>query len=220
MKMGNNKLFAPSADRNKGPILEVLQKYYPYEKNKDSHLFCLEISSGTGQQVVHFAKSLPFMTFQPSEFTISNLPSIQDYVVESGLTNVLSPLAIDVTDPIDRWNLARENFDLIININMMHISPWECTLSLFEKAGKLLSSKGLLITYGPYAHHGVISPESNINFNQSLKARDAQWGLRDIDELQSVANRNGLELMEIEEMPSNNKTLVWKKIFAIEVKLM
>ncbi|XP_057366166.1 methyltransferase-like 26 [Daphnia carinata] len=210
--MGNKKLFAPSADRNKDPILEILQKYYPYEKNKDNRLVCLEISSGTGQHVVHFAKSLPFMTFQPSEFTISNLPSIREYVVQSGLTNVLSPLAIDVTDPIDRWNLARENFDLILNINMMHISPWECTLSLFEKAGKLLSSNGLLITYGPYAHHGLISPESNIIFDQSLKARDVQWGLRDIDELQSVANRNGLELMGIENMPSNNKTLVWKNI--------
>lgn len=210
--MGNNKLFASSADRNKGFILEILQKYFPNEENKGFHLFCLEISSGTGQHVVHFAKNLPFMTFQPSEFTLSNLPSIQEYIVESGLTNIMSPLAIDITSPIDYWNLTRKNYDLIININMIHISPWQCTVSLFEKAGMLLSSKGILLTYGPYSLHGIISPESNINFDRSLKARDEKWGLRDIDDLKIVASEYGLKLAELEDMPSNNKTLIWKRI--------
>jgi cyclopropane fatty-acyl-phospholipid synthase-like methyltransferase len=208
----NNKLFASSADRNKDPILEILQKNLPYEESEGCNLFCLEISSGTGQHVIHFAKNLPFMTFQPSEFTLSNLPSIQEYIVESGLTNILSPLAIDVTSSVDRWNLARQNYDLIININMIHISPWQCTVSLFEKASMLLSSKGVLLTYGPYAFHGIISPESNINFDRSLKARDQQWGLRDIDDLKRVASEYGLKLEKIEDMPSNNKTLIWKRI--------
>lgn len=210
--MGNNKLFAPSADRNKDPILEILQRYYPNEVNNGCDLFCLEISSGTGQHVIHFAQNLPFMTFQPSEFTLSNLPSIQEYIAESGLTNILYPLAIDITCPINRWNLTRQNYDLILNINMIHISPWQCTVSLFEKASTLLSLKGVLITYGPYAFHGIISPESNINFDRSLKARDEQWGLRDIDDLIRVASENGLKLEKVEDMPSNNKSLIWKRI--------
>ena len=209
--MSAKKLFAPSADRNKDPILETLEKFLHNYNNEGHQQFCLEISSGTGQHVVYFAKHLPFITFQPSEFTVSNLPSIQEYITESGLPNVLSPLAIDVTDPIDRWNLRRKEYDLILNINMIHISPWQCTISLFEKAGQLLSKSGLLVTYGPYSVHGVISPESNVNFDQSLRARDKQWGLRDIDDLESIANKNGLQLGVVEDMPSNNKTLIWKR---------
>ena len=82
---------------------------------------------------------------------------------------------------------------------------------MFEKAGQLLSKSGLLVTYGPYSVHGVISPESNVNFDQSLRARDKQWGLRDIDDLESIANKNGLQLGVVEDMPSNNKTLIWKR---------
>lgn len=211
-KMDNpKKLFAPSADRNKDPILEVLQKYFPFDVNQGGQLFCLEISSGTGQHVVHFAKNLPFITFQPSEFTPSNLPSIQEYIVESGLKNILAPLQIDITAPVDNWNLLHHQYDLMLNINMIHISPWQCTLSLFEKAEKLLNQNGFLITYGPYSVHGLISPESNINFDQSLKSRDERWGLRDIDDLEKVAKSCGLKLENVEDMPSNNKSLIWKK---------
>lgn len=207
----NNKLFAPSADRNKTPILEILQKHIN-KNDENQHLHCLEIASGTGQHVVHFAKYLPFVTFQPSEFAVTNLPSIQEYIEESGLKNILVPLQIDITSTIDLWNLPHRNFDLMLNINMIHISPWECTISLFEKAGTLLGKNGLLVTYGPYALHGVISPESNINFDQSLKDRDERWGLRDIDELEKIAKTNGLILSKVEDMPSNNKALIWKRI--------
>lgn len=212
----SRKFFAPSADRNKDPILEILQKYLSDPENSEiesmKRLRGLEISSGSGQHVVHFAKYLPFITFQPSEFTVSNLPSIEEYITESGLINILPPLHIDVTQPVDEWNLTYPEYDLIININMIHISPWACTLALFEKAAQLLSPNGLLITYGPYADHGVISPESNVAFDLSLKSRNDQWGLRDIQDLKQVAITNGLKLEAIEEMPSNNKTIIWKRI--------
>lgn len=207
----DSKLFAPSADRNKNPILEVLQKYIPDNRNEERQLSCLEIASGTGQHVVHFARGFPYIAFQPSEFTTSSLPSIQQYIIESGLQNIKPPIEIDVTTPISTWNLAHQQYDLILNINMIHITPWQCTLSLFEKAGKLLTRNGLLITYGPYSLHGEITPESNVNFDQSLKNQDERWGLRDIDDLEKLASVNGLKLVNVEDMPSNNKTLIWKR---------
>ena len=207
--MSSDKQYAPSADRNKDPILAILQKYVLQGQEQ---LFALEISSGTGQHVAHFARHLPFITFQPSEYTLANLPSIESYRAESGLNNILPPLAIDVTQPVDQWNLNRSEYDLIININMIHISPWDCTLALFNKATQLLSRNGCLVTYGPYAVNGVISPESNVNFDLSLRSRNSEWGLRDVEDLKKVAQNNGLKLVAIEEMPSNNKSLVWKRI--------
>jgi len=213
--MTSKKVFAPSADRNKDPILSVLQKYFAAANEiSTKELHGLEISSGSGQHVVHFAKHLPFVTFQPSELKDYSLPSIEEYILESGLTNVLSPLVIDVTKPIGEWNLAYKEFDLILNINMIHISPWSCTLALFERASELLSRKpsSALITYGPYAVNGVITPESNVLFDQSLRDRNELWGLRDIADLEKVASVNGFHLHAIEEMPSNNKMLIWKRI--------
>jgi len=212
--MTSKKVFAPSADRNKDPILAVLQKYFNEAANESKkELYGLEISSGSGQHVIHFAQHLPSITFQPSELNDYSLPSIQEYISDSGLTNVLSPLVIDVTKPTADWNLPHKEFDLILNINMIHISPWSCTLSLFERASELLRKpSGVLITYGPYAVNGVITPESNVLFDQSLRDRNELWGLRDIVDLQKVANNNNLHLDAVEEMPSNNKMLIWKRI--------
>ena len=212
--MTSKKVFAPSADRNKDPILSVLQKYFAAANEICTNgLHGLEISSGSGQHVVHFAKHLPFITFQPSELNDYSLPSIEEYILESGLSNVLSPLVIDVTKPIGEWNLPHTEFDFILNINMIHISPWSCTLGLFERASELLRKPyGALITYGPYAVHGVITPESNVLFDQSLRDRNELWGLRDIADLEKVATVNGFHLHAIEEMPSNNKMLIWKRI--------
>lgn len=209
--MASKKLFAPSADRNKDPILSVLKKYLDVTESNQQLQHGLEISSGSGQHIVHFAKHLHFIIFQPSELNASSLPSIQEYISESGLTNILQPLVIDVTQPTQNWNLPQKEFDFMININMIHISPWECTLSLFERASELLRKpSGILITYGPYAVNGIISPESNVQFDQSLRDRNELWGLRDIADLEKVAHKNNLSLVAVEEMPSNNKMLIWK----------
>lgn len=209
--MSGKKEYAPSADRNKDPILKILQKHLPGLDKKDQQLNCLEIASGTGQHVVHFAQHFPFITFQPSEQSLSSLPSIRAYIADSGLSNVLPPLVIDVTQPVDKWNLARQEYDLIININMIHISPWACTIALFSRAAQLLAPNGILVTYGPYAVNGVISPESNVAFDLSLRSRHSEWGLRDVEDLKKVGQDNGFQLEAVEEMPSNNKTLIWRK---------
>ncbi|KAK7081744.1 hypothetical protein SK128_002571 [Halocaridina rubra] len=94
---------------------------------------------------------------------------------------------------------------------MVHITPWACTEGLFDIAGKLLKPNGVMATYGPYAIHGEIAPESNVAFNDYLKEQDAEWGLRDIEDLEKEAKKNGLTFDAMFDMPSNNKTLVWTK---------
>lgn len=95
---------------------------------------------------------------------------------------------------------------------MMHISPYECTKGLFSNAGLYLKTNGIMITYGPYALDGVITPESNVSFDESLRSQNPQWGLRDIKDLTELAKENHLRLEEIIDMPSNNKCIVWKKV--------
>ena len=93
---------------------------------------------------------------------------------------------------------------------MIHISPYQCSVGLFNNAGKLLKDDGILFTYGPYAIDGKITPESNVNFNKSLKLQDSNWGLRDINDLKALAEKNGIKLINVIDMPANNKTIIWK----------
>lgn len=99
----------------------------------------------------------------------------------------------------------------MLNINMIHISPYKCTEGLFENSSKLLKPQGLLFTYGPYSENYVLSPESNVSFDQSLRAKNPEWGVRDICDLKKLAEKNSMELMNIYNLPSNNKLLVWIK---------
>ncbi len=139
------------------------------------------------------------------------LGSVQEYVAEADLINVQPPTLIDVLSDLSQWNLPHQQYDMMLNINMIHITPWQCTVALFDKAARLLKPGGLLVTYGPYAVHGSISPESNVAFHQSLLQRNPLWGLRDIDDLQRTAAEHRLMLQAVEEMPSNNKTLFWRR---------
>ncbi|XP_076245667.1 methyltransferase-like 26 [Calliopsis andreniformis] len=207
--MAAKKLIYPAADRNKDPILSVLRKYI---QRGPGQTF-LEISSGSGQHIAHFAPHFPHIDFYPSEYELRLLESIEAHA--NGFTNIKHPSRIDITTDFHTWNdgMFKENsIDYIYNANMMHISPYECSIGLFKNAGKLLKNDGFLFTYGPYAIDGKITPESNINFNKSLKLQDPSWGLRDIKDLKKLAEENGIELIEIIDMPANNKTIIWKKI--------
>jgi len=202
---------APAADRNKEPILEKLREILPASATK-----ILEIASGTGQHVTHFAKAFPHITWQPTEYDPSNLQSIQAYIDHEGLSNVKSPVVVDITKPIDEWPKAVPTdggcLDGIYCANMIHISPWACSIGLFSSASRLLKPSGLLITYGPYAIDGVLSPESNIQFNQGLKRQNPEWGIRDTKDLIQLAHANHLQFQVKYDMPANNKILVFKKV--------
>lgn len=192
---------APSAERNKQAILEVLARVLPPRG------LVLEIGSGTGQHVAHFGKGLPALVFQPSEMDVERHPSIEAWVAAGKLSNVKPPLVIDLTK--HHWPVSAA--DAIVCINVIHISPWEATLGLMAGAGRILSPRGVLVTYGPYQRGGMHTAPSNEAFDASLRARNPLWGVRDIDKVADVAANEGLALEETVPMPANNFTLVWRR---------
>ncbi|KAK9498266.1 hypothetical protein O3M35_002942 [Rhynocoris fuscipes] len=201
----------PAAERNKEPILRTLQQYI----NPSTSATLLEISSGSGQHVAHIAPNFPNILFQPTEIEASSLRSISAYAEECPSRNIKPPVALDVRTPPDQWlngALNKDSLDYILNINMMHISEWSCTEGLFRGSGELLKPEGYLFTYGPYADNGVIRPESNIEFDRSLRMRCSDWGLRDITtQLIPLALKNNIIFLKQHDLPANNKLLVWQK---------
>ena len=198
----SGKRVNPSAERNREPILQVLRTTL----DLGQPLKCLEIASGSGTHVGHFSQHLPHVTWQPSDCDPENLPSLRAYTSER--ENILEPIVIDISKTI-----VLDNFrpDVILCINMIHISPWVCTLGLLANSGQLLKEGGRLITYGPYKHNGVLEPESNRQFDQSLRGMNWEWGIRDIEDIKAEAARERLELTNLVEMPANNKMLVFTK---------
>lgn len=211
--MSEAKVVVKAAENNKDAIFKVLEKVLPEKFGNDASLSALEISSGSGQHVVYFAERFPKVVWQPSDIDERYLESIKAYITESKLENVKLPVTVDVTKDISEWPepLGANPVDVLLNINMVHITPWACTEGLFAAAAKILKPSGIMVTYGPYAIHGEISPESNVSFNESLKSQNAAWGLRDIDDLEKEAKKNGLNFDAMFDMPSNNKTLIWVK---------
>ncbi|XP_028265959.1 methyltransferase-like 26 [Parambassis ranga] len=201
-------LSAAAAERNKEPILAVLLE----NLNIGRPLQALEISSGTGQHVTHFAQALRNITWQPSEYDRQSLVSIEAYRAHYQLHNVRPVIHLDASLPHQYWGgIQLESLDLVLNINMIHISPFACTEGLFKGAAAVLKPQGLLITYGPYAVNGRIAPQSNVDFDYSLRQRNPEWGLRDISLLSSLAQKNGLFLEKMVDMPANNKCLLFRK---------
>ena len=184
--------------------MQVLKENIPQNKP----LNALEIASGSGTHVRYFAEHLPQVTWQPSDCDQNNLPSLHAYKQEHP-DNIMDPLVLDVSEDLD---LKNNNYDFNLCTNMIHISPWAATLGLLSNAGCILQPGGLLITYGPYSLDGVLEPESNRNFDHSLRGMNVEWGIRDIRDLEGEAAREGLELFKVVDMPANNKMLIFKKL--------
>jgi hypothetical protein len=192
---------APAVARNRDPILEVLHRHLPRQG------LVLEFASGTGEHVVHFASALPALSFQPSDPNESARASIDDWVKTRGLANVRPALALDAS--AGKWPV--EGVGAILCINMIHISPWAATVGLIEGAGDKLPSGGVLYLYGPYRRAGVATAPSNEAFDADLKSRNADWGLRQLEELEVLAARQGFAAPTIVEMPANNLSVVFRK---------
>ncbi|XP_068607316.1 methyltransferase-like 26 [Brachionichthys hirsutus] len=197
-----------AADRNKEPILAVLRESVSVKKP----LQALEISSGTGQHVAYFAQALQNIIWQPSEYEHQYLHSIEAHRAHYHLHTVKPAIHLDVSLPHQCWEgIQPESFDLVVNINMIHITTMACTEGLFKGAAAVLKPRGLLLTYGPYGVNGQITPQSNVDFDHSLRRSNPEWGLRDIALLRSIGQASGLFLEKIAEMPSNNKCLLFRR---------
>jgi SAM-dependent methyltransferase len=199
--LSSERLVSPSADRNKGPILGVLERVLP----KSGRV--LEIASGTGQHAVHFAHALTGLQWQPSDPDAEARRSIASWCAQERLANVSQPLALDVHDV--PWPVTA--LDAVVCINMIHISPWTTTTSLFAGAKLALREGGVLYLYGPYRMHGVHTAPSNEAFDRSLRAQNPQWGLRDLDRVIHVADTEGFDWVETVSMPANNWSVIFKK---------
>ena len=194
------KRHAPATERNRDAILAVLRDELP------SSGLVLEVASGSGQHVVHFAATLPALDWQPSDPDPAALVSIESWRQEVGLPNVRPPLRLDASAD---WPMERA--DAILCVNMVHISPWEATLGLMKGAGAVLPPGGLLYLYGPYLRENVETAPSNLAFDASLKARDPQWGLRRVEDVIAAAEGEGLVLRRLLEMPANNLSLIFRR---------
>ncbi len=168
----------------------------------------LEIASGTGEHAVYFANALPALRWQPTDADAEARESIEAWRAANGLPNLLAPLPLDAAAP-DTWPVARA--DAIVCINMVHISPWAATLGLMRGAGQALPPGGRLFLYGPYLEADVETAPSNLAFDESLKARNPEWGLRTREAVAAVAARHGLTLEARVAMPANNLVLVFAK---------
>ncbi|HVQ09162.1 MAG TPA: DUF938 domain-containing protein [Allosphingosinicella sp.] len=199
---GDPRRSAPHVARNAGPIADVLADVLP-ERG-----FVLEIASGSGEHVLHFAREFSKLLWQPSDPDPVAIRSIEAWRAEAGLVNLLPTIALDARGA--EWPVARA--DAILAINMVHISPWAATAGLMRGAARLLGEGAPLYLYGAYRQAGVETAPSNEAFDGSLRARDPAWGLRDLDDVVAEAEKNGLGLDSVTPMPANNLSVVFRKI--------
>jgi SAM-dependent methyltransferase len=193
-------LTAPAVARNRDPILAVLRRVLPASGT------VLEIASGSGEHAVYFAEGLPALTWQPTDRDADALRSIAAYRTAARLPNLLAPLELDASSP--HWPVARA--DAVVSINMIHISPWTAAEGLMAGAGRVLAPGGVLYLYGPFKENGRHTAPSNAAFDADLRARDPEWGVRDVAEVSDLAARHGLVFVERVAMPANNLSLVFR----------
>lgn len=195
-----NKPYSEACEQNKGPILAVLQEVFTQPGT------VLEIGSGTGQHAVYFARQLPHLVWQPTDIA-AYLPGIRMWLEEADLPNLCTPLVLDVS--CKPWPITR--VDGVFSANTTHIMSWPQVQHLFAGIGEVLIAGGCFCLYGPFNYGGRYTSDSNARFDQMLKMRDPQSGIRDFADLNALAKEAGLVLVQDYPMPVNNRTLVWRK---------
>lgn len=197
--MTAGKPYADACERNRDPILEVLQRQFADRKR------VLEIGAGTGQHAVYFARALPQLTWQTSDQQ-PNLAGIGLWIEEAGLANLPPPLLLDVCG---EWPRAR--FDAIFTANTLHIMAWEAVQRMFASMPDVLEQDSVLAVYGPFNYNGAFTSQSNAAFDQWLKQRSAQSGIRDFAAVDELARSIGFGLIEDRSMPANNRLITWRR---------
>ncbi len=200
-----SKPFAPACERNREPILGVLQCWFADRQR------VLEIGSGTGQHAVHFAAAMPWLQWQASD-RAEHLDGIRAWLDEAALPNTPPPLELDVAHgawPAARFDAA--SFDAAFTANTLHIMGWPEVEAFFAGLQQVLSADAVLAVYGPFNYGGDYTSASNREFDAWLKARDPRSGIRDFEAVDALARGIGLSLIEDNAMPANNRCLVWTR---------
>jgi SAM-dependent methyltransferase len=206
----DGRLDAAAFHRNHAPIWAVLEKFLAGQSGD-----VVEVGSGTGQHVVHFATHAPRITWWPSDLNENHLKSIEAWRAHAGLPNICPPLRIDLTDPA--WcpqmhdGSGPAGLLAVFCANVVHIAPWRVAEGLFAGAARYLRSDGRLFLYGPFKREGRHTALSNAVFDASLREQNPEWGVRDIADLEKLAEAVGLALIETTEMPANNMILAFAR---------
>lgn len=195
-------LTSAASARNFGPILQLLKERLPQPGR------VLEIASGAGEHALWIADALPEVTWQPTDKDPLALKSIDAWRLSRDLPNLKKPIALDAAHP-GEWLVGKA--DAVVCINMVHISPWAATEGLMKGASQILPKDGMLFIYGPFSMEGKHTAPSNEAFDADLKGRNAEWGVRDVNQVRAAGAPHGLELAEIIRMPANNLSLVFRK---------
>lgn len=195
------KEHAPSTLRNRDPILNVLKRILPKKG------LVLEVASGSGEHASYFSQHLSGLTWQPSAMDSINRASIRAWAKDSVSKNLLDPVDLDVLNQL--WPV--EKADAIVCTNMVHISPWRVSIALMAGAGRILRAGGILYLYGPYKINGAHTSSSNQTFDENLRSRDPEWGIREVEDVIAEAAVHGLIHAETVAMPANNQSVIFTR---------
>jgi SAM-dependent methyltransferase len=196
-----DKPYSEYAERNGAPILSVLQGEFA------NCTRVLEIGSGTGQHAAQFAKALPFLQWQTSDRD-ENLGGINAWVKDSGLSNLLPPLSMDVLIA----DVAAASCDAVFSANTAHIMSIEAVQKMFGLVGKALSDGGVFCLYGPFRQGGDFNTPSNTAFHKTLRSRNPEMGIRHLESLDAYARDHDMDRVRLYAMPANNHIAVWHKV--------
>lgn len=194
------RLHAPATARNRDVILDVLKEHLPHTG------ILYEIAAGTGEHALYFSEAFPDVLWHPTDIDESHLISIDAWRNHSGTENLQPASYFNVLGDI-----FPESTDAILAINLIHIAPWQVAKTLIEKAGSTLKTGGILFLYGPYQQNGNHTSESNAAFDISLKSRNPDWGIRHMEDITLLAEKNGFSEPTIIPMPANNFSLIFKR---------
>ncbi|HMN43096.1 MAG TPA: DUF938 domain-containing protein [Povalibacter sp.] len=194
------KPHSEACERNKGPILDVLKSWFLRPGT------VLEIGSGTGQHAVHFAAHLPHLMWSATDRE-ENLDGIRQWIDEAALPNLRGPYALDVRQEV--WPVREALY--AFSANTAHIMSWGDVEAMFAGVSVALEPGGCFCLYGPFNRDGQFTSDSNRAFDESLRARDPQMGIRDDRALQTLGTRCELEFAADYSLPARNRLLVWTK---------
>ena len=203
----DQRLFFPATERNRRPIGDLLSQLLPAAGA------VRELASGSGEHAVCFQQRFTNLLWQASDPDPDHRASIAAWIRHQGLSNVM-PAALNLDDEERPWTLPQTigaSLNAVVCINLLHISPANCTNAVLEESAVLLPSGAPLIIYGPFMRNGAHTSASNAAFDRSLRERNNQWGLREVSLVTSLAANAGFKIDDVVPMPANNLTLVLRR---------